>query len=92
MIIAAQWPCWLVALSALNLPIQEAYFPARYHTYFKPKNSNYVCKTPLDVLLVPIDDDAIYLVSGTAQFVHKLRQWFAGGSAQQLIVSLEIHF
>jgi hypothetical protein len=91
-IIAAQWPSWLVALSALDIPIQEAYFPAVYHSYFKPKNLNYTWKTPLDVLRAPIDDDAIYLVLGAVQFVRKLRPWFAGGSAQRLIVSLEIHF
>ena len=91
-IIAAQWPSWLVALSALELPIQEAYFPAAYHSYFKPKNPNYAWKSPLDVLRAPFDDEAIYLVSGAVQFVRKLLPWFAGGSAQRLIVSLEIHF
>ena len=91
-IIAAQWPGWLVALIALGIPIQEAYFPAVYHSFFKPKNVNYTWKTPLDLLCAPRDDEAIYLVLGAVQFVRKLLPWFAGGSAQRLIVSLEVHF
>ena len=91
-IIAAQWPSWLVTLIALDIPIQEAYFPASYHIYFKSKNLNYTWKTPLDLLHASIDNDAIYLVLGAVQFVRKLWPWFAGGSAQRLIVSLEIHF
>ena len=72
-IIAAQWPCWLVVLFALDIPIQEAYFPADYHSYFKPKNGSYTWKTPLELLRAPIDDEAIYLVSGTVQFVNYAR-------------------
>jgi len=40
-VIAAQWPSWLVTLIALDIPIQEKYFPANYHSYFKSKNLNY---------------------------------------------------
>ena len=91
-IVAAQWPSWLVALSSLDSPFQEAYFPAVYHRYLKPKDLNYSWKTPLDVLRAPIDAEAIYLVLGDVRFVHKLHPWLAGGNAQRLIVSLEIHF
>ena len=82
-IIAAQWPGWLVALIALVIPIQEAYFPAAYHSFFKPKNGNYTWKTPLELLCAPRDNKAIYLVSGAVQFARKLLPWFAGGSAQR---------
>ena len=34
LVIAAQWPSWLVTLTALEIPFQEAYFPAIYHGYF----------------------------------------------------------
>jgi hypothetical protein len=91
-VILSQWPSWLVTLIALDIPIQEAYFPANYHCYFKTKNSVYKWKTPLDLLHALFDKEAIYLVSEAVQFVRKLRPWFAGGSAQRLIVSLEIHF
>jgi hypothetical protein len=38
-IIAENWPCWLVSSTALKLPVQGAYFPVLYHGYFKPKDS-----------------------------------------------------
>ena len=85
-VIAAQWPSWLVTLIALDIPIQEAYFPANYHCYFKSKNSVYKWKTPLDLLHASIDKEAIYIVSGTAQYVRGLQAWFAGESSQRLIV------
>jgi hypothetical protein len=91
-IIAAQWPSWLVALNALEIPIQAAYFPADYHIYFKINNSDYAWKSPLDVLRAPFNDDAIYLLSGDVQFARKLRSYFAGQRAQRLILSLETHF
>ena len=87
-VIAAQWPSWLVTLIALDIPFQEAYFPANYHCYFKTKNLVYKWKTPLDLLHALIDTEASYIVSGTVQFVCKLQSWFAGGSYQRLIVYL----
>ena len=30
-VIAAQWPGWMVTLIALDLPIKGAYFPTAYH-------------------------------------------------------------
>ena len=91
-VILSQWPSWLVTLIALDIPIQEAYFPANYHCYFKTKNSVYKWKNPLDLLHASIDKEVIYIFLGTVQYVSKLQSWFSGGSSQRLIVSLETQF
>jgi hypothetical protein len=90
-VIAGQWPSWLVSLVALDLPIQAAYFPLEHHRYFKPKNPVTSWMPPLTLFHGSVDVDAIYLVSGTVKFVRKLRPWFTGLSSQRLIVSLESH-
>ena len=90
-VIAAQWPSWLVTLIALGIPFQEAYFPAIYHGYFKSKHSVCTWKTPLELLDNPVDMSAVYLVSGSLQFVRNLRSWFTTLGSQRMIVSLEIH-
>jgi hypothetical protein len=89
-VIAAQWPSWLVTTIALDIPIQEAYFPSKYHRYFKSKNENSTWMTPLDLSSTSVDNRAVYLVSGAVKFVQKLQAWFTGESSQRLIVSLEM--
>ena len=37
LIVAQQWPSWLVVAQAFDLPIAGAYFPPTLHRYFKPK-------------------------------------------------------
>ena len=34
-VVARDWPGSLISLLALNLPIQGAFFPVRFHEYFK---------------------------------------------------------
>jgi hypothetical protein len=88
-VVAAQWPSWLVTLLALDLPVHEAYFPELHHCYFKSKDSVCQWKTPLDLYSSSLDTTAIYFVSGTSQFVCKMQPWLSG--SQRVIVSLEIH-
>ena len=88
-VVAAQWPSWLVTLLALDLPVHGAYFPEPFHRYFKSKDSVCQWKSPLDLHSTSIDTMAIYLVSGTWQFVSKMQPWLSG--SQRLIVSLEFH-
>jgi hypothetical protein len=91
-LIAAQWPSWLVTLIALGIPFQEAYFPATYHRYFKSKHLVCTWKTPLELLENRVDISAVYLVSGSLQFVRNLWSWFTKLGSQRMIVSLEIHW
>jgi len=46
-IVAGGWPSALIALLALNLPVQSAYFPARFHKYIKTSKCEVMLwKTP----------------------------------------------
>jgi len=88
-VVAAQWPSWLVTLRALDLPVHDAYFPKAHHCYFKAKDSVCQWKTPIDLYSSPRDTMAIYLISGTSQFVSKMQPWLSG--SQRVMVSLEVH-
>ena len=88
-VVAAQWPSWLVTLRALDLPVHDTYFPEAHHCYFKAKDSVCQWKTPLDLYSSPLDTTAIYLISGTSQFVGKMQPWLSG--SQRVMVSLEVH-
>ena len=90
-VIAAQWPGWMVTLIALDLPIKGAYFPTAYHRYFKSKASVCTWNSPVDLLHATADNNVIYLVSGTVQFIQKIRPWLTDSVAQRSIVSLEVH-
>ena len=89
-VIAAQWPAWLVTLIALHLPIQAAYFPSKYHCFFKSKDW-VTCANTFKLLETVVDPTIIYLVSGSVHFVDKLRSWFGELGLQRSIISLEIH-
>ena len=89
-VIAAQWPAWLVTLIALHLPIRVAYFPSKYHCYFKSKEV-ITCANTFELLKTVVDPTVIYLVSGAVQFVDKLRSWIGELGIQRSIISLEIH-
>ena len=89
-VIAANWPSWLVSLIALGLPVQGAFFPARYHCYFKSKNPLSLWMPTLDLFQALVDCSAVYLVSGTVSFVRSLLPWFGERGLQRVIVSLEV--
>jgi len=90
-VVAAQWPSWLVTLDALGIPVEEAYFPTAYHSYFKPKNRVHKWKTPLDLFASTVHSKVIYLLSGSVEFLRKMQAWFGAPGSQRLIVVLEIH-
>ena len=88
-IIAENWPCWLVSAIALRLPLLGAYFPVLYHGYFKPKNSVSTWMTVFDLLQTTVDCDAVYLISGNADFIRKLAPWFSDVGFHRAIVVME---
>ena len=88
-IIAENWPCWLVSAIALRLPLLGAYFPVLYHGYFKPKNSVSTWMTVFDLLQTTVDCDAVYLISGNAAFIRKLAPWFSDVGFHRSIVVME---
>ena len=71
-VIAAQWPSWMVTLNALDLSIHAAYFPKVHRQYFKSKTSICIWDSPAELILSTSNNNVIYLVSGTVQFIQKL--------------------
>ena len=72
-IISEFWPSWLAATLAMNLPVQAAYFPPRYHQYFK-HNAEICHGTHLVFGKAPLSwapSGVVYLLAGSTRFVRK---------------------
>ena len=67
-LVAGSWPSDLIAARSLDLPILGAYFPARYHRFFKPKGVITSWFTPSDVPS-SLPEGTGLLLSGSATFV-----------------------
>ncbi len=75
LIIAQQWPSWLVVGLAHDLPIAAAYFPSHLHHHFKPK-SGLTWYDSADVKVIashPRRLDCIGLVSGSEGFIKSVQ-------------------
>ncbi len=60
-IVTGGWLSALIALLALNLPVQSAYFPARLHKYIKPSKCEVTLwKTPTSPVLASVDTWTIH--------------------------------
>jgi len=69
-IIAGGWPSTLIALLALDLPVQSAYFPARLHKYIKPSKCDIkLWETPSAFSYDNVSGEVIFLVSGMSAFI-----------------------
>ncbi len=71
LIVAQQWPSWLVVALAHNLPIAAAVFPQEFHRFFKPK-SNLLWQTVESLQSHPIDTGVVGVISGTVIFIQKI--------------------
>ena len=88
-VIAENWPSWLVMVIALDIPIQAGYFPSAYHCYFKPKYEISQWMSVTDLVGRPVDGSITYLVSGSLTFVLKLASWLGDVGLSWSIVSIE---
>ena len=88
-VIAENWPSWLVMVIALGIPIQAAHFPPAYHCYFKPKNEISQWMIVKDLVGTPVDRTLTYLVSGSLTFVLKLTSWLGDLGLSRSIISIE---
>ena len=88
-VIAENWPSWLVMVIALGIPMQAAYFSPAYHCYFKPKNEISPWMSVKDLVGTTVDPSLTYLVSGSLNFVIKLTSWLGDLGLRRSIISLE---
>lgn len=81
LIIAQQWPSWLVVALAHDLPIAGAYFPAKLHRHFKPKSGLTWYDSDIKVIANHLSlrpprverSECIGLISGTEGFIKTIR-------------------
>ena len=90
-VIAENWPSWLVMVVALDIPIQAAYFPSAYHCYFKPKNEIIKWMVVKDFVGRSVDRSVTYLVSGCLNFMHKITAWLGDVGLSRSIMAIEFH-
>ena len=88
-VVAGDWPGSLISLLALNLPIQGAFFPVRFHDYFK--SSKYQVTSWKSVADFSHPEDyttQIFLLSGGVSFLKRLLGVFGG--CQRVIVTFDV--
>jgi hypothetical protein len=86
---AGDWPGSLILLLALNLPIQGAFFPVRFHAYFKSSKYQVTSWKPVADFHGPGNDTTpIYLLSGGVPFLKRVLSLLVG--CQRVIVTLDV--
>jgi hypothetical protein len=89
-IIVGGWPSALIALLALNLPVQSAYFPARLHKYIKPSKCEVMLwKTPSTFSYDNVSGEVIFVVSGTSAFIRGVLSSLPSEGVHRTIASVE---
>ena len=87
-VVAGGWPSALLAILSLGLPLVGAYFPSRFHRYFKPKGGVTSWFTPSALNTTSLPAGVGLLVSGSKRFINGIMG--AVGPTQRIIASAEI--
>jgi len=82
------WPSALMAIISLRLPLIGAYFPPRFHRYFKPKCSVTSWFVPSDIKTTEFPEGVGLLVSGSKRFIDGIMR--AVGPTHWIIALVEI--
>ena len=88
LVLAEQWPSALISVSALDLPIVAAFFPARFHRYFKPRNDVMTWNTTSLFKAALVPTGVCLLLSGSVDFLERILVGLAHG--QRLIISVDM--
>ena len=89
-IVSGGWPSALIALLALNLPVQSAYFPARLHKYIKSSKCEVLLwKIPSTFSYDNVSGEVIFVVSGTSAFICRVLSLLPSEGVQRTITSVE---
>ena len=88
MVVAEQWPSALISVLALDLPIVAAFFPARFHRYFKPRNDFMTWNATSLFTAALIPTGVCLLLSGSVGFLERTLAVLVHG--QQVIISVDM--
>ena len=87
-VVAGGWPSALLAILSLGLPLVGAYFPSRFHRYFKPKGGVTSRFTPSALNTTSLPAGVGLLVSGSERFINGIMGTV--GPTRRIIASVEI--
>ena len=87
-VVAGGWPSALMAIISLGLPLVGAYFPPRFHRYFKPKGGVTSWFTPSALNTTRLPAGVGLLVSGSERFIDGIMGTV--GPTRRIIASVEI--
>jgi hypothetical protein len=87
-VVAGAWPSALLAILSLSLPLVGAYFPPRFHRYFKPKGGVTSWFTPSELNTPRLPAGVGLLVSGSERFIDVIMGTV--GPTRRIIASVEI--
>jgi hypothetical protein len=89
-VVAGGWPSELIAVLSLGLILLGAYFPSKFHWYFKPKGGLTTWFVPSDVKSTVVPEEVGILVLGSPAFICRI---FAEiGPTRRLIILVLPHF
>lgn len=87
-VVAGGWPSALLAILSLGLPLVGAYFPPRFHRYFKPKGGVTSWFTPSELNTTRLPAGVGLLVSGSERFIDGIMGTV--GPTRRIIALVEI--
>ena len=87
-VVAGGWPSALLTILSLGLPLVGAYFPPRFHRYFKPKGGVTSWFTPSALKTTRLPAGVGLLVSGSERFINGIMGTV--GPTRRIIASVEI--
>jgi hypothetical protein len=89
-IVSGGWPSALIALLALNLPAQSAYFPSKLHKYIKSSKCEVsLWETPSTFSYDNVSGEVTFVVSGTSEFISGVLSSIPSEGVQRTIASVE---
>ena len=85
---AELWPGALISVLALDLTIDAAYFPPRFHRYFKPRENVMPWQAPSSFTAALMPVGSALLLSGTVEFLERILGELV--HIQRVIVSVDL--
>ena len=87
-VVVEVWPSSLISVLDLSLPLWAAYFSVKLHGYFNSSKAKFdQWFTPREFCGLVRDNRAIYLLSGSADFLRKILTLLP--DCQRMIVTVE---
>ena len=87
-VLSEGWPAFLVPVLALGMHLAAAFFPVRLHRYFKSRGS-LTWQSPSDYVAYEPPQGAIFLVSGSVEFLRRIWSFIPDPDRVLLVVDLK---